>query len=50
MRKMVGFRKVAVPACQDLDRTIVKKIVHDRLPDFEAFCRAVMAIPRLEAD
>jgi len=50
MRKMVGFRNVAVHAYQDLDRTIVKKIVHDRLPDFEAFCRAVMAIRPPDGD
>lgn len=44
MRKMVGFRNVAVHAYQALDRAIVASIVVERLVDFEAFARAVMAV------
>ena len=44
MRKMVGFRNVAIHAYQALDRAIVKRIVLEHLTDFEAFSRAVMAV------
>lgn len=44
MRRMVGFRKIAVPAYQDLDRAIVADIALNRRGDFEAFSQAVMVL------
>lgn len=44
MRKMVGFRNVAVHAYQELDKAIVTDIASNRLGDFEALAAAVMRI------
>lgn len=42
MRAMVGFRNVAVHSYRELDLEIVRSIVHERLPDFEAFSAHVL--------
>ena len=42
MRAMVGFRNVAVHSYRELDLEIVRTIVHERLPDFEAFASHVV--------
>lgn len=36
MRAMVGFRNVAVHSYRELDLEVVRSLVHERLPDFEA--------------
>lgn len=43
MRRMVGFRNVAVHEYRRLDPAIVRTVVEHRLGDFEAFCRDVVA-------
>jgi len=42
MRRMVGFRNIAVREYQKLSRAILEAILRDRLGDFEAFCGALM--------
>lgn len=42
MRAMVGFRNVAVHSYRNLDLEIVRSIVRERLPDFEAFTSHVL--------
>lgn len=42
MRAMVGFRNIAVHSYRELDLAIVRSIVHERLPDFEAFTSHVV--------
>jgi uncharacterized protein YutE (UPF0331/DUF86 family) len=41
MKKMVGFRNVAVHDYQRLSRPILVAVLRERLGDFEDFCRAV---------
>lgn len=41
MKKMVGFRNVAVHDYQRLSRPILVAVLRERLGDFEEFCRAV---------
>lgn len=43
MRAAVGFRNVAVLACQRLDRGIVHAISHEGLQDFERFAARLAA-------
>lgn len=42
MRGMVGFRNVAVHSYRELDLAIVRSILRERLPDFEAFTSHVI--------
>ncbi len=42
MKRMVGFRNIAVHDYQRLSRPILISILRERLVDFEAFCRAVV--------
>jgi len=42
MKRMVGFRNVAVHDYVKIDRTILESIVTDHLVDFEELCRAVI--------
>lgn len=42
MRGMDGFRNVAVHSYRELDLAIVRSILHERLPDFEAFTSHVI--------
>ena len=42
MRRMVGFRNVAIHAYQDLDLEIVRAILHHHLQDFIAFTGVVL--------
>lgn len=42
MKKMVGFRNLAVHAYQALDMKVVKSIVEDHLQDFSAFTSNVI--------
>lgn len=42
MRRMVGFRNVAVHEYTALSRPILEKILTERLGDFEALCRALV--------
>jgi uncharacterized protein YutE (UPF0331/DUF86 family) len=43
MKRMVGFRNIAVHDYQRLSRPILLAILEERLGDFEAFSRAVVA-------
>lgn len=43
MRRMVGFRNVAVHEYRRLDPAIVRTVVEHRLGDFEALCRELIA-------
>jgi uncharacterized protein YutE (UPF0331/DUF86 family) len=43
MKRMVGFRSVAVHDYQRLSRPILLSILRERLGDFEEFCRAAVA-------
>jgi predicted nucleotidyltransferase len=43
MRRMVGFRNVAVHDYRRLDPVIVRTVVEHRLGDFEALCRELLA-------
>lgn len=43
MRRMVGFRNVAVHEYRRLDPAIVQTVVEHRLGDFEALCRELAA-------
>lgn len=43
MKRMVGFRKVAVHDYQALSLAIVQHIVEDRLDDFRLFVRELQA-------
>ncbi|MFM7035251.1 MAG: type VII toxin-antitoxin system HepT family RNase toxin [Planctomycetia bacterium] len=43
MRRMVGFRNVAVHEYRSLDPAIVRSVVEHRLGDFEALCRDLVA-------
>ena len=43
MRRMVGFRNVAVHEYRHLDPAVVRSVVAHRLGDFEAFCRELSA-------
>lgn len=43
MRRMVGFRNVAVHEYRSLDPAIVPTVVEHRLGDFEALCRDLVA-------
>ncbi len=43
MRRMVGFRNVAVHEYRRLDPAVVRTVVAHRLGDFEALCRALVA-------
>ena len=44
MKRMVGFRNVAVHDYRKLDLEIVRSIVGSRLPDFLEFTRAALAL------
>jgi uncharacterized protein YutE (UPF0331/DUF86 family) len=43
MRRMVGFRNVAVHEYRKLDPTVVRTVVEHRLGDFEDLCRELSA-------
>ena len=43
MRRMVGFRNIAVHEYRRLDPAIVRTVVEHRLGDFEALCRQLLA-------
>ena len=43
MRRMVGFRNVAVHEYRRLDPAVVRTVVAHRLGDFEALCRELVA-------
>ncbi|MFM8493952.1 MAG: type VII toxin-antitoxin system HepT family RNase toxin [Planctomycetia bacterium] len=43
MRRMVGFRNIAVHEYRRLDPAIVRTVVEHRLGDFEALCRELLA-------
>jgi uncharacterized protein YutE (UPF0331/DUF86 family) len=43
MRRMVGFRNVAVHEYRRLDPAVVRTIVEHRLGDFEDLCRELSA-------
>jgi len=43
MRRMVGFRNVAVHEYRRLDPAVVRTVVEHRLGDFEALCRELSA-------
>ena len=43
MRRMVGFRNVAVHEYRRLDPAVVRTVVEHRLGDFEALCRELVA-------
>lgn len=45
MRRMVGFRNVAVHEYRTLDPAIVRTVVEHRLTDFEALCRELCGGP-----
>lgn len=45
MKRMVGFRNVAVHAYQAIDLDIVLRIVHDRLDDFRDLVQVVLQPP-----
>ncbi len=42
MRRMVGFRNVAIHEYRRLDPAIVRTVVEHRLGDFEALCRELV--------
>jgi uncharacterized protein YutE (UPF0331/DUF86 family) len=42
MKRMVGFRNVAVHQYRELDLAIVRAVIEHRLPDLQAFSRAVI--------
>jgi uncharacterized protein YutE (UPF0331/DUF86 family) len=42
MRKMVGFRNIAIHDYMRLDRAIVAAVIERGLAEFEAFCRAAV--------
>jgi uncharacterized protein YutE (UPF0331/DUF86 family) len=44
MRRMVGFRNVAVHEYRRLDPAVVRTVVEHRLVDFEALCRELLAV------
>lgn len=48
MRKMVGFRNIAIHAYEELDRDIIKAIATRHLGDFEDYSRAVMNVDDTE--
>ena len=43
MRRMVGFRNIAVHEYRRLDPAIVRTVVEHRLGDFESLCRELVA-------
>ncbi len=43
LQRMVGFRNVAVHQYRQLDRGVLERLLRERLDDFEAFCRAMIA-------
>ena len=46
LKRMVGFRNIAVHDYQRLDIDIVRSIVHERLDDFGAFARVLVTRAR----
>ena len=44
MKRMVGFRNIAVHGYRKLDLVIVQSIIRDRLGDFLEFTRAALAL------
>jgi uncharacterized protein YutE (UPF0331/DUF86 family) len=44
MRRMVGFRNVAVHEYRRLDPAVVRTVVQHRLGDFEDLCRELLAL------
>jgi uncharacterized protein YutE (UPF0331/DUF86 family) len=42
MRRMVGFRNVAIHEYRRLDPAVVRTVVEHRLGDFEALCRELV--------
>ncbi|MBA2356191.1 MAG: DUF86 domain-containing protein [Acidobacteria bacterium] len=44
LKRMVGFRNIAVHAYQRLDLAIVRSIVHQRLDDLGAFVRLLIRL------
>ena len=49
LKRMVGFRNIAVHDHQRLDIDIVRSIVHERLDDFGAFARLLVRRARGDA-
>jgi len=49
LKRMVGFRNIAVHDYQRLDIDIVRSIVHERLDDFGAFARLLVRRARGDA-
>ncbi|MFM8292651.1 MAG: type VII toxin-antitoxin system HepT family RNase toxin [Planctomycetia bacterium] len=45
MRRMVGFRNVAVHEYRRIDPAVVRTVVGHRLGDFEALCRELVSAP-----
>lgn len=45
MRRMVGFRNVAVHEYRRVDPAVVRTVVGHRLGDFEALCRELVSAP-----
>jgi len=45
MRRMVGFRNVAVHEYRRLNPAVVRTVVGHRLGDFEALCRELVSAP-----
>jgi len=43
MRRMVGFRNIAVHEYRRLDPAVVRSVVEHRLGDFESLCRKLVA-------
>ena len=43
MRRMVGFRNIAVHEYRKLDPAVVRTVVEHRLSDFVAFCRELVS-------
>ena len=43
MRRMVGFRNIAVHEYRRLDPAVVRTVVEHRLGDFEALCQELLA-------
>lgn len=44
LRKMVGFRNIAIHEYQGLDLAIVRSIIVDRLDDFLAFSQILLRL------
>lgn len=45
LKRMAGFRNIAVHDYQTIQMEIVVKIIEDHLQDFEQFIKEILAIP-----